>query len=185
MEIAWGRLWQASRERLKASWLITSALIAICMGAVEPMNRYREITNQRETGIGAVAQLEPVSPWAHSGSVQLMLQKDVTRDGGRDSLNYLSMAAPYGGGGAGASSTSEDRKTIHIGTMDLIVKSPRQMLERIHELIESAGGYSVNSAINGAQDSASASMQIRVPVAKFEGVRAAIRKLGCAWRARS
>jgi hypothetical protein len=40
------------------------------------------------------------------------------------------------------------------------------------------GGYLVTSQVNGGADATSASLSIRVPAAKFEEVRAQIRKLG-------
>ena len=62
MEFAWGELWNKSRNRLKAGWLITAGVIAIYAGTVGPMDRFREEETQRETGLGAVA-FEPASMW--------------------------------------------------------------------------------------------------------------------------
>lgn len=165
MEIAWGKLWQGSSKRLKAGWLITSGLIAIYLGAVEPMNRFREIATQKQTGLGAVAGYEPISMWRQTRPLHMMLQKDVT-PGVRDRLSarreskYLQSASvaelvapvppPPG--------TADNRKTIRTGEMDLVVKSPREMVEKIRQLTERAGGFLVNSEVNGAQDAASASV---------------------------
>lgn len=188
MEIAWGKLWQASRGRLKAGWLITAGLVAIYIGALEPMNRYREIATQGETGIGAVT-FDSKSMWQQMRPMHAFPYKE--RGGG---------AGVAGGGGFGeargldyvASSidalpapppppppdASENRKTLRTGTMDLVVKSPRDIAEEVRQLTERMGGFLVSSEINGAQDASGASLQIRVPAAKFEKARADIRKLG-------
>jgi Domain of unknown function (DUF4349) len=191
MEIAWGKFWQSSRNRLKAGWLITSGLIAIYLGAVEPMNRIREEQSQRETGIGAVAGgFEPISLWHQRSPMHMMVQKDTTRDGfigglpggitpGKRrvrmavaSVNGLPAPPPPPPG------TAEDRKTVRTGAMDIVVKHPRDTSEEIRHLAESLGGFLVNSEITGGQDASSASLQIRVPASKFEEARAEIRKLG-------
>ena len=75
MEFAWGELWNKNRNRLKAGWLITAGVIAICAGTVGPMDRFREEAMQRETGLGAVA-FEPASMW-HQTHLSAMLQAGV------------------------------------------------------------------------------------------------------------
>ena len=59
MEIPWGGFWQKSRNRLKAGWLITAGLVAIYLGAVEPMNRMKGISSSRATGLAASADWQP------------------------------------------------------------------------------------------------------------------------------
>lgn len=70
-----------------------------------------------------------------------------------------------------------DRKVIRTGTLDLEVKTPAEAIENIRLLAERLGGYLVSSQINGTQDMPSASITIRVPVARFDEARSEIKKL--------
>jgi hypothetical protein len=188
MEIAWGKVWQGSRGRLKAAWLVTCGLIAIYLGAVEPMNRFSQEQAPRQTGLGAVAVgFDAVSLWRQTpvhatlGKVRegvvggvpggLAASRTSTTMHSASVASLLAPPPPPPG-------TTEDRKTIRTGEMDLIVKSPRDVSEKVRELTERLGGFLVNSEINGGNDAASASLQIRVPVNKFEEARVEIHKLG-------
>jgi hypothetical protein len=71
-----------------------------------------------------------------------------------------------------------ERKTVRTGTMNLVVKNPRETSDKIRQLAERTGGFLVSSETYGEQDASSASLQIRVPTTKFEEIREEIRKLG-------
>ncbi len=73
---------------------------------------------------------------------------------------------------------SEDRKMVRTGSMDILVKNPKEVSDKIRTLAEQAGGFLVNSETYGADNASSASMTIRIPVDKFEQVRTQITKLG-------
>ena len=183
MEIAWGKLWKGSRGRLKTGWLITSAVVALYVGAIEPMNRYREIANQQGTGIGAVA-FEPDSMWHQMSPVGAMLRKgrevvvdDAFIPARRENV-ALEMVANDRLAGGGGGGDREDRKMVRTAMMDLTVKSPRDTSEKIRELAEHSGGFLVTSQVNGGQEGSFASVQIRIPAANFEEARSEIRKLG-------
>ena len=79
MEIPWGGFWQKSRNRLKAGWLITAGLVAIYLGAVEPMNRMKGISSSRATGLAASADWQPSAMWHQMRPMRLMLQKGYAR----------------------------------------------------------------------------------------------------------
>jgi cell division protein FtsL len=182
MKIAWGRFSQKSGKQLRAGWLITAGVIAIYIGAIEPMNQVRGISSSKEAGLAASSQWEPLSMW-HQTRPSAMLQKGVV--GGvpgrmieRESVPVdmaivdalpVSPPPPIG---------SQDRKTIRNGLMDLVVKNPRDTSDKIRQLTERAGGFLVSSEIYGYQDASTASLQVRVPTTKFEEVRGEIRKLG-------
>jgi hypothetical protein len=87
------------------------------------------------------------------------------------------MANLVGDGGNGQEDPASDRKLVRTAALSLIVKSPAQSAAEITQLAQAAGGFLVNSQVNGA-DAASASLTIRVPAWKFEEVRGQIRKLG-------
>lgn len=71
-----------------------------------------------------------------------------------------------------------DRKLVRTTSIELLVKNPRETVEKLRSLTERTGGFLVKSQTNGAQDATNASLTIRVPVTRFEEVRAEISKLG-------
>jgi hypothetical protein len=182
MKIPWGAFWQKGRNRLKSAWLITAGVVAVYVGAIEPMNQVRSTYAERGTGVATGSEWQPGSTW-HQSRVSAVLQNDVVGGvpGGVADKETTFLAAsvkavpapPPPPPGAPA-----DRKTIRAGLMDLVVKSPRDTSEKIRQLAERAGGFLVNSETYGGQDASSASLQVRVPANKFEDVRAEIRKLG-------
>jgi Domain of unknown function (DUF4349) len=97
---------------------------------------------------------------------------------------------PAAGGGAGyedrdgltmvssIAGSDEERKMIRTSSMDLIVKSPRETSEKIRILAEQSGGFLTTSETYGGESASSASLTIRIPVGKFEQIRALIGNLG-------
>lgn len=71
-----------------------------------------------------------------------------------------------------------DRKMIRTSSLDLVVQRPAEAAENIRTLAERVGGFLVSSEVRGGQDATGGSVTIRVPVERFEEVRAEIRKLG-------
>jgi hypothetical protein len=76
------------------------------------------------------------------------------------------------------SESLSERQVVRTSSIDLLVKSPAAAADKIRSLTEQAGGFLVRLQTNGAQDATSATLTIRVPVARFEGVGAEVRKLG-------
>ncbi|HKW16381.1 MAG TPA: DUF4349 domain-containing protein [Terriglobales bacterium] len=72
----------------------------------------------------------------------------------------------------------EDRKVVRTGSMDMLVKDPKSVSERIRTLTEQAGGFLVTSETYGGDNASSASLTIRVPTDKFVNVRTQIANLG-------
>jgi cell division protein FtsL len=87
-----------------------------------------------------------------------------------------------GGGGSGdrdAFYASDDgRKMVRTASIDLLVKSPKEASEKIRLLATQASGFLISSETYGGESASSASLAIRIPVDKFELVRAEISKLG-------
>lgn len=79
---------------------------------------------------------------------------------------------------ASLSGTEQERKMIRTASMDLLANNPRQTSEKIRLLVEQAGGFLVSSETNGGDNASSASLTVRIPVDKFEQVRAEISSLG-------
>jgi hypothetical protein len=66
---------------------------------------------------------------------------------------------------------------IRTSSLEMVVQHPAEAMDRITALAGRVGGYLVSSE-GGGQSAATGSMTIRVPVGRFEEVRAEIRKLG-------
>lgn len=182
MRIPWGTSWQRSQNRLKAGWLITAAIVAVYIGAIQPMDGVRGISSEQTTGLASLAtpEWDPIAMWQSRSmgtrSRPIMLQKGVVggvpraRAIAATSTTVVPMQASIG--------TTEDRKAIRTGSMDVIAKNPRDVSEKIRQIAERAGGFLLSSETYGSQDASSASLQIRVPENKFEEVRNEIRTLG-------
>jgi len=89
------------------------------------------------------------------------------------------LAAPNGNGSdRDKSDLSRDRMLMRTASLGLIVKTPAQTVEQIVQLANGVGGFLVTSNVNGGTDATSASLTVRVPAAKFDEIRAQLRKLG-------
>lgn len=96
--------------------------------------------------------------------------------------------AAIGGGGGGdqdrymgvlsSPGYDDEHKMIRNASIDLIVKRPKEASDTIRQLAEHAGGFLVSAEVYGGENASTASLTVRVPVAKFEDVRAQITKLG-------
>jgi len=78
----------------------------------------------------------------------------------------------------GTATAPDERKMVRTSSMALIVGKPAEVSEKIRALAEGMGGYLVSSEVVGGRDATKGSLTIRVPAARFEEARAAIRKLG-------
>jgi hypothetical protein len=79
--------------------------------------------------------------------------------------------------GAAQAESSGEQKMIRTSSLELVVQHPAEAMDRITALAERVGGYLVSSE-GGGQSAATGSLTIRVPVGRFEEVRAELRKLG-------
>jgi Domain of unknown function (DUF4349) len=174
MEFALGELWNKSRNRLKAGWLIIAGVIAICAGTVGPMDRFREEESQRETGLGAVA-FEPASMW-HQTHLSAMLQTGVIGGMPGRSVDMAKVAAPMGYNNS--LPIPEERKVIRTAMLDGLAKNPRVVSDQIRQITQRAGGFIDKSETYGQEALSSASLVVRVPADRFEDVRSKIHELG-------
>jgi cell division protein FtsL len=95
-----------------------------------------------------------------------------------DKRNFAMRAQVQGMDMLAPAATDEDRKMVRTASMDLLVKSPKEVSEKIRMLALQAGGFLINSETYGGENASSASLTIRVPVDRFEQVRVQISKLG-------
>ncbi len=173
MKITWGIFRLRSRKWLKTGWLVTAFLVAVYGGVIRPSRAFRGIAMERTT---ALAAIERNRHWL----VPLP-----------ESVDNAMLAAGVIGGVPGAaprsvsmttylpkSESSTERQVVRTSSIDLLVKSPADSVDKIRLLTEHVGGFLVRLQTNGAQDATNATLTIRVPVARFEEVEAEIRKLG-------
>jgi Domain of unknown function (DUF4349) len=70
-----------------------------------------------------------------------------------------------------------ERKIIRTSSMEMVVQHPADVKDKIAAMAESWGGY-LESSEGGGQNATAGTLTIRVPAARFEEARVAIRKLG-------
>ena len=78
---------------------------------------------------------------------------------------------------APSAAPAAERKIIRTSSLEMVVQHPADTADQIAEIAERLGGYLVSSE-GGGQNATSGTLTIRVPSARFEEARAAIRKLG-------
>jgi len=187
MAICWGAFSTKSKKALKTGWLITAGLLAFYVGVIQPRERARGIASEKATGLAAVSGgvgWEPLSLWRQTSILphlnrEAYLQKGAVGGVPVDrAVVARASLMTFSGSGSREEGASEDRKLVRTATLGLIVKTPAETGEKIVQLAQGAGGFLVTSNVNGGADATSASLTIRVPAAKFDEVRAQIRKLG-------
>jgi hypothetical protein len=70
-----------------------------------------------------------------------------------------------------------ERRIVRTSSLEMLVQHPAEVADKIAALADGMGGYLVTSD-GGGQNASAATLTIRVPAARFEEARAAIRKLG-------
>jgi hypothetical protein len=181
-----------SRKYLKAGWLVTAGIVALYVGAIRPGEGQHGIASARGTGLAVRGEeVEPMALWNQTG---IFHQLGVSRDrqavagvvggvpGGVSSEKMgglreiaFSMAPPPA---SPSQEVSDDRKMIRTSSLEMVVQRPAEAAEKIRTLAERVGGFLVSSEMRGEQDATGGSLTIRVSAARFEEVRAEIRKLG-------
>jgi len=183
--IRWGVFSTKSRKALNTCWLITAGVLALYVGVIQPRERARGIASEKATGLAAVAGgegWEPLSLWRQTSILphlnrEAYLQKGAVGGVPVDrAVVARASLMTFSGSRSGEEGASEDRKLVRTATLGLIVKTPAETGEKIIQLAQGAGGFLVTSNVNGGADATSAALTIRVPAAKFDEVRAQIRK---------
>jgi len=171
--------WKSFRER-SPKWLRTVALAAVgvaalYIGAIEPMHSARSIAEQKATGLNWAPQSlsRQESFFERSTAPRNQSAGDGLVGG---SIQTASMAAPVVA--PPHANDSPDRKMVRTDSLDLVVGHPADSAEQIRILAERLGGFMETSQVSGETDMPSATLTIRVPVARFEEARTEIRKLG-------
>jgi hypothetical protein len=174
MDIRWKslgtKLRTKSRRPLRSFGLIAAGLIAAYISSSQSReHEFGGIASTRATAEYQEAT-EPLALWhqmslfSHS-PVTPMLQKGVSRQ---------VFAEPASVAVQNDQTEASDRKMVRTASLNLLVKSPAQTLDKIVRLAQDAGGFLVNSQLYGGADALNASLAIRVPTNKLDEVRTQI-----------
>jgi len=181
--------WQEFRSRipgwLKAGGLLLAGLTALFFAGVQPLKRASVMDDARVTGLSD--RYRASESFGRPGHILAGKAEGVVggvpggaAEGGSWQAAELDAQAT-GASASGLSNsgqTGEDRKLVRTGAIDLVVEHPAEAAERIRQLAERSGGFLVSSRVGGGQDATGGEVVVRVPVARFEEIRAEIRKLG-------
>jgi hypothetical protein len=174
MKITWGAFWLRSRKWLKTGWLVTAVLIAVYGGFIRPSRAFRGIAMEKTTALAAIERnrhwLVPLPETMDNATLAAGILGGVPGEVVPRSVQMTAYLPK--------SENLSERQVVRTSSIDLLVKSPAAAADKIRSLTEQAGGFLVRLQTNGAQDATSATLTIRVPVARFEGVGVEIRKLG-------
>jgi hypothetical protein len=178
MRLPWKSLREDSPKWLKTIALAAAGVGALYIGAIQPLRTANLSREQQATGLG----WQPVSLWQRSPLDRLVASRErealATDAQPVERIGALQEAGLSATPPTLASQIADDRKMVRTSSIDLVVKSPSDSADKVRQLAESVGGYLETSQVSGASDATSASLTIRVPAARFEKVRAEIRKLG-------
>ena len=185
MRLPWRSLRDESPRWLKAVALAAAGVAALYVGALQPLQRARDIAEQRATGL----EWAPESLWhqegmfhrfALSGNSKVAsgvvggVPRSVRRMESVQMASMLESAPPP----PPPPTPDDSRKLVRTDSLDLVVKHPSEAAEQIRQLATRLGGFLVTSEVSGDPNLPSASLTIRVPAAQYEQARAEIRKLG-------
>jgi len=171
MLIAWPPPWWKDRNRLKKLWLIAAGITAIYYGAIQPRQAFRGVAMQRASALAAIED----SRHEHWFQPNLLAVREELQSEGV--VGGVPASAAYQKSAVTQLADDNEHKIVRTSSIALIVEKPADAAGKVQHLAEGAGGFLVNWQANGDQEATSASLMIRVPVAKFESTRTAIRKL--------
>jgi len=161
-------LWRQHRSRIKNVWLIIAGLAAIYYGAIQPRQDFRGVAMERSAALAAFEG----NRHQHWFQPSLMAVQENVGEGIVGGVPTSLAMLPHS-----VDSNEDDRKIIRTSSIALVVDKPADAAGKIQQLAEDAGGFLVSWEANGDREATSANLMIRVPIARFESTRAAIRKL--------
>ena len=173
MNILWGAVWPRTLGWLKTGWFVIAVLMAVYGGIIRPSRAFRGVAMEKTSALAAIERnrhwLLPLPESVDNATLAAGVMGGVP-----------SRVAPRGAPMMIYSPTpdrSADQRIVRTSSIDLLVKSPAQSAEKIRALTENAEGLLLRSKTNGGQDATSATLTIRVPVARAAEVEAGIRLL--------
>lgn len=182
MNPTWKALWTNAQKWMKPAGLAAAGIVALYLGALQPLTRARDVAAERSTGLASApvsASLQE-NAYDHFSAVRRVGMTGGIAESKVASIQEMQVsnaASPPPPPPVAVPDTS-DRKMIRTDNLELTVKHPAEAAEQIRQLALRLGGFLVTSETNGDADAAGASITIRVPAARFEEARNEIRKLG-------
>jgi hypothetical protein len=183
MRLPWKSFRDEGPKWLKAAALAAAGLIALYVGALQPLQKARWVAEQRTTGLAASSPMQ----FYQKGSFDRLVSSRNSGivggviggvPGGVSRVRSVQVASMLASAPPPPPPYDSGRKLVRTDSLDLIVKHPSEAAEQIRQLATRLGGFLVTSEVSGDPDLPSASLTIRVPAAQFEQARAEIRKLG-------
>jgi Domain of unknown function (DUF4349) len=146
-------------------WMVIGGGILLIWSAIALPNLLRS-----RAGEDHASFLEPAAP-PHTATLKSL---PVTMAQPQDAMKTRAVTA---GAPLAFPDLAVGRKIIRASSMEMVVQHPAQVADRITAFAESLGGYLV-TADSGGPNATAGTLTIRVPAARFEDARAAVRKLG-------
>jgi len=166
---------EIGRSRWKICIALLIAWIALNMLVAGPARRRHSVSQQKATGLAAYdgeAAWDPEHLWRQTSISGLLNSPNARYQPAR--FHY---EPPEHAGGTPRDldkSPETAPKVIHTSALEMEVKDPAECAENIRELAERLGGSMASSEVRGTDG---AGIVVRIPTARFEGARTAIRKL--------
>lgn len=155
---------QSLREIKKPwQWIAAGGAILLVWAAIA-------FPSMRQARVEPVSQIARTEPVAEPYSAMPSAARPVAQLQERDAMKAPAVFS------AGTPAVTP-RQIIRTSSMEMVVQHPAETAEKITSLAESQGGYLV-SADGGGQNATAGMLTIRIPAARFDEARAAIRKLG-------
>jgi len=176
MEISCKAIWPKAQRWLKVAGLAMAGFAAAYIGALQPLARSKQFYEQRATGLGSTFQSgDHVLSFTTKAVPTASGVIGGVPGGSADRAEVAELGPPPPPPSPAADS---GRKMIRTDSLSLVVKRPGEAAEQIRQLAIRLGGFLVTSEVSGEADAASSLLTIRVPAARFDEARSAIRKLG-------
>jgi hypothetical protein len=159
MSETWGKVW-LQRHCLSCCFLLAAFLVVI---AAMPTRLLRVRPHDVSYGEAASSHVTTTTRALSTGGSS----SRVANAGALTFLPVSERTAP----------ALSDRKIAITGSMDLLVASPADEVEKIRRYAESVGGYVETSQVSGMPDNASGNVTLLVPSARYGEVKAELGRL--------
>jgi len=144
-------------------WIAVSGAVLLVWGAIAFPRMNRDSMSR-----GQMADIAPSAGYYAPAPAALKAKPEVMAPPAESVEARASLAAP---------SVGTERKIIRTSSLEMVVRHPAEVADKITALAEHFGGY-LETSDGGGETAATGMLTIRVPAERFEQARAEIRKLG-------
>src|SRR5579872_3987424 len=143
MKISSGTFWLRSRKWLKTGWLLTAVLVAVYGGVIRPARAFRGIAMQKATGLAAIERnrhwLVPLPESVDNATLAAGIVGGVPGGVPGGVAPRSVQMATY----LPQSESLTEREVVRTSSIDLLVKSPAEAVNKIRSLTDHVGGFLV------------------------------------------